>query len=122
MTGTGGKETPQGRPSLHTVKREVGKPHSKRNEQVNAEANSRHARAEQPETLAETFAPGGLDTPRRPQRTCQELQHQEEQRGSNIYPTGEKCGSNQCAKTAQRVEHHTLYHAAPVTDFVKHHM
>src|SRR5205085_11336442 len=87
---------------------------------VDAQADSRNKRTEQPEALAETFAFRGCYAARRPEWSQQVLEHEKKQRSGNIHPAGKEGRSNQGTQAAQRVENDALYHATPVSDFIKH--
>jgi hypothetical protein len=120
VIGATDEETPHGWSLLCTNETIDGKAYTHCNEEVNGEAKSGQTRTEQPETLTQAFPFRGLYAARCPHGCNKVLQQKEEQGRSNKYPIGEKGRSDKSTKAAQRVENCTLYHAAPITHFIKH--
>ena len=99
MMRTTGEETPQGWPLLYLTQIER-QTHRQRDQQVDAEADSRQARTKQPEARAQTLAFAGLHASRRPHRRNQVLERQEQKGHGHIEPIGEEGWGDESAKTA----------------------
>lgn len=120
MIGTAGKEAPEGWTLLHTAESIDRQPHRQGDQNIYTQADTSQERTQQQETLAQTLAFGRGDPSCRPVGSQQELEEQKDQGHSHEEPVGENFGTDQCAQPAQRIENHTLYHATPVANFVKH--
>src|SRR5258707_11744330 len=121
MCAAAGEETQQRRSLLNTSEGINGLTRDQREHKINAQTERGQARPQQPEAPAQTFALAPLlDSACGPEGSQQKLENQEAERSHDHNPVGEKGGGNQSAQTAQRIENNTLYHAAPITRFIKH--
>ena len=105
---------------LHAAENVYWQPKGQADNKVDAQADSCYKRAEQPEALAETLSFRRCYAARRPEWSQQVLEREEQQRCGNIEPAGKEGRSNQGTQAAQRVKNDALYHATPVSDFIKH--
>jgi hypothetical protein len=117
---TAGKEAQQNRPLLHIGKAAEREAAGQADDDINSEAECGHAWAKQPETLAEALAFGSGNAARRPERSDQILQRQEEQWRRYKGPAGKEGRCNQGAKAANGVYDNPFDHSVTVADFIEH--